>query len=214
MFVTPAQAVLTSAQVFVRNDEAVVSNGEAVVSNGEAPVKMQRSLQWPAMSSTQTIAIDPFKIIEREQRKREREERKREREERIESQRQERERQRIQRQQELEQRQREISGGDKAPIQAPSNSSLGNRQPRQAPASAPVNPQEQEYMNSLTPEQRQLYEIIQRAKRALQHQRVANFLGSGFGFTPRGTHQTAQDLDREFQNAIRTSSAAKGLAEK
>lgn len=77
------------------------------------PVAAIEVIPKQVSQSTQEIAIDPFKIIEREQRKREREERKREREERIESQRQERERQRIQRQQELEQRQREISGGIK-----------------------------------------------------------------------------------------------------
>jgi TolA-binding protein len=177
---------------------------------GVAMSKVVEQVQNPTQS-TQTIAVDPFKIIEREQRRLDREQRKREREERIERQRQERERQRLERQQELEQRQQEMSSGDKSPIQAPSNSSPGNRQPRQAPVSAPVSPQEQEYMNSLTSEQRQLYEIIQRAKRVLQHQRVANVLGSGFGLSPRGTHQTAQDLDREFQNAIRTSNAANGV---
>jgi hypothetical protein len=103
------------------------------------------------------------------------------------------------------------TGDAQTPTPVPSTSSPRNRSPRQAPPSAPVSQQEQEYMNSLTPEQRQLYEIIQRAKRGLQHQRVANFLGSGFGLSPRGTYQTAQDLDREFQNALRsagTSSAA------
>lgn len=97
------------------------------------------------------------------------------------------------------------------PIQAPANPFSRNRPVRQsAPA---ISPQEQEYLNSLAPDERQLYEIIQRAKRGTQQQQIANFIGSGFGITPTGTHQTAQDLDREFQNAIRdarSGSAASG----
>jgi hypothetical protein len=81
------------------------------------------------------------------------------------------------------------------------------RQPqlRQPQPTNPVNQQEQEYMNSLSPDERQVYEIIQKAKRDLRHQPVADFLGSGMGITPKGTTQTPQDLDREFQNAIRNN---------
>ncbi|WP_143046456.1 hypothetical protein [Trichormus sp. NMC-1] len=60
-------------------------------------------------------------------------------------------------------------------------------------------------MNSLSPEEREVYEIIQKAKRDLRHQPIADFLGSGFGISPKGTTQTPQDLDLEFQNAIRDS---------
>lgn len=62
-----------------------------------------------------------------------------------------------------------------------------------------------QYLESLSPEERQVYEIIEKAKRDLRHQPIADFLGSGFGITPKGTTQTPQDLDREFQNAIRNS---------
>ncbi len=81
------------------------------------------------------------------------------------------------------------------------------RTPSQRPSQSTdlVNQKEQEYVNSLSPEEREVYEIIQKAKRDLQHQPIADFLGSGFGISPKGTTQTPQDLDLEFQNAIRDS---------
>ncbi|BAZ13416.1 hypothetical protein NIES4071_52550 [Calothrix sp. NIES-4071] len=98
-----------------------------------------------------------------------------------------------------------ILDGYQTPIQVPSNSLPGNRQLRQPQSTDPVKQQEQQYVNSLSPEERQVYEIIQKAKRDLRHQPIADFLGSGLGITPKGTTQTPQDLDREFQNAIRDS---------
>ncbi len=81
------------------------------------------------------------------------------------------------------------------------------RTPSQRPSQSTdlVNQKEQQYVNSLSPEEREVYEIIQKAKRDLRHQPIADFLGSGFGISPKGTTQTPQDLDLEFQNAIRDS---------
>ncbi|MEM4380466.1 MAG: hypothetical protein QXL01_07295, partial [Thermoplasmatales archaeon] len=62
---------------------------------GVAMSKVVEQVPNPTQS-TQTIAVDPSRIIEREQRKLEREQRKREREERTERRRQEREEQRLQ----------------------------------------------------------------------------------------------------------------------
>lgn len=93
----------------------------------------------------------------------------------------------------------------RTPIQVPSNSLPGNRQQRQTQSTDRINQQEQEYVNSLSSEERQVYEIIQKAKRDLRHQPIADFFVSGLGITPKGTTQTPQDLDREFQNAIRNS---------
>jgi hypothetical protein len=92
-------------------------------------------------------------------------------------------------------------------IQRPSDSSTNNRQPRQPQSVAPVNEQEQLYLNSLSPEERQVYEIIEKAKKDLQQQPMANFLGSVAGMTPKEISQSPADLDREFQAAIRKSSS-------
>ncbi|MEA5514029.1 hypothetical protein [Nodularia sp. UHCC 0506] len=100
---------------------------------------------------------------------------------------------------------KKILNGGRKPIQVPSNSLPGNRQPRQPQSTDRINQQEQEYVNSLSSEERQVYEIIQKAKRDLRHQPIADFFGSGLGITPTGTTQTPEDLDREFQNAIRNS---------
>jgi hypothetical protein len=94
---------------------------------------------------------------------------------------------------------------DRRPIQVPSNSLPRNRQQRQPQSTDRINQQEQEYVNSLSSEERQVYEIIQKAKGDLRHQPIADFFGSGLGITPTGTTQTPEDLDREFQNAIRNS---------
>ncbi|NJM20840.1 MAG: hypothetical protein HC907_20035 [Richelia sp. SM1_7_0] len=96
-----------------------------------------------------------------------------------------------------------LNGGMR--IQVPSNSLPGNRQQRKPQPTDSMNQEEREYFNSLSSEERQVYEIIHKAKRDLRHQPIADFLGSGLGITPKGTTQTPQDLDREFQNAIRDS---------
>lgn len=71
-----------------------------------------------------------------------------------------------------------------------------------------ISQKEKQYdVNSFSPEEKQVYEIIQRAKRGLRQQPGANFLGALFGITPQETTQTPQDLDLEFQNAIRNNNS-------
>lgn len=89
------------------------------------------------------------------------------------------------------------------PRRTPETPSPGNGQLRKPQSVNPVNQQEQQYVDSLSPDARQVYEIIQKAKRDLRHQPIADTIGSGFGISPKGTSQSPQDLDREFQNAIR-----------
>jgi hypothetical protein len=96
----------------------------------------------------------------------------------------------------------------RTPVQVPSDASIENRQPRQSQSVDPVSLQEQQYVESLSPDARQVYEIIQRAKKDLRQQPMANFLGTLAGMTPKGTAQSPEDLDREFQNAIRQSDSS------
>lgn len=96
-----------------------------------------------------------------------------------------------------------LNGGIR--IQVPSKP--GNRRKRKPQPTDSMNQEQREYFNSLSSEEQQVYEIIHKAKRDLRHQPIADFLGSGLGITPKGTTQTPQDLDREFQNAIRNNNS-------
>ncbi|MBD2328622.1 hypothetical protein [Alkalinema sp. FACHB-956] len=77
--------------------------------------------------------------------------------------------------------------------------------PRQPKPPAPISPQEQQFLESLSPDERQLYTVIQRAKKVLRQQAGANLLGGLMGFSPKQVTQSPQDLDREFQTIIRDS---------
>ncbi|HIK17682.1 MAG TPA: hypothetical protein IGS53_20660 [Leptolyngbyaceae cyanobacterium M33_DOE_097] len=111
--------------------------------------------------STETfVSTDPFRIIEREQRRLEREQRKREREERTERRRQEREQRRLERQQELERRQRELEAAKKA---ATEEQRLEAEQLRQ-------------HFESLSPEAKKAYLDEQQAQRAQANKTAALFL--------------------------------------
>lgn len=57
-------------------------------------------------------------------------------------------------------------------------------------------------------DEQQLYTVIQRAKKVLRQQVGADALAAMIGMTPKGTVQTPQDLDREFQIILRESRAA------
>ncbi|OUC16362.1 MAG: hypothetical protein B0A82_02260 [Alkalinema sp. CACIAM 70d] len=77
--------------------------------------------------------------------------------------------------------------------------------PRQPKPPAPISPQEQQFLDSLSPDERQLYTVIQRAKKVLRQQAGANLLGGLMGFSPKQVTQSPQDLDQEFQTIIRDS---------
>ncbi len=83
------------------------------------------------------------------------------------------------------------------------------RFPSRRPSPSPVRtrPPEPEdpYVSTLSPEERRVYDIVQKTKRDLNHQSVANFLGSGFGLSPKQIVQSPADLDRDFQAAIQES---------
>uniref|UniRef100_A0A832M4A7 DUF1682 domain-containing protein n=1 Tax=Oscillatoriales cyanobacterium SpSt-402 TaxID=2282168 RepID=A0A832M4A7_9CYAN len=110
--------------------------------------------------STQTIATNPLKIIEREQRRLEREQRKREREERMELRRTEREQRRLQNQQELEQRQKELEAARQAATEQQRLEAERRRQ----------------YFESLSPEAQKAYLAEQQAQRAQANKAAALFL--------------------------------------
>ena len=59
------------------------------------------------------------------------------------------------------------------------------------------------YVATLSPEERQAYEIIQKAKGNIRQQPMADILGSAFGISSKGVAQSPADLDREFQTVIK-----------
>lgn len=91
--------------------------------------------------------------------------------------------------------------------QAP-NPSFRNPPSRQPQQPAPISPQEQQFLDSLSADEKQLYTVIQRAKKVLRQQVGADTLAVMMGMTPKGTVQTPQDLDREFQTILRESRAS------
>ena len=83
------------------------------------------------------------------------------------------------------------------PYQRPSQSPLKNRTSEKQPE------QLDPYVASLSPEERQAYEIIQKAKRNIRQQPMADFLGSVIGISAKGVAQSPADLDREFQTVVK-----------
>jgi hypothetical protein len=88
------------------------------------------------------------------------------------------------------------------------NPALRNPPSRPPQQPAPISPQEQQFLDSLSADERQLYTVIQRAKKVLRQQVGADTLAVMMGMTPKGTVQTPQDLDREFQTILRESRAS------
>lgn len=110
--------------------------------------------------SNQTIATNPVRVIEREQRRLEREQRKKEREERMELRRHQREQQRVQRQQELERRQKELEAARRAATEEQRLEAERRRQ----------------YFENLSPEDKKAYLAEQEAQRVRSNKAAALFL--------------------------------------
>jgi hypothetical protein len=98
------------------------------------------------------------------------------------------------------------------PRQSPSSPFPRNSQPRQSQPKAPISQQEQQFLDSLSPDEQQFYGVIQKAKNVLRQQTNADALGLMFGMTPKGVTQSPQDLDREFQTILRDSRNASSSA--
>lgn len=156
---------------------------------GVAMSKVVEQVPNPTQS-TQTIAVDPLRIIEREQRRLEREQRKREREERAERQRQERERRRLERQQELERRQRELEAAKKVATEEQRLEAARRRQ----------------HFESLSPEAKKAYLAEQEAQRVQANKAAALFLlmlfagGSGTNQQEGGRYVTCWEYGADGSN--------------
>jgi hypothetical protein len=136
---------------------------------GVAMSKVVEQVQNPTQS-TQTIAVDPLRIIERERRRLEREQRKWEREQRNEFRRQQRELRRLKRQQELErleQRQKELEAARQAATEEQRLEAERRRQ----------------HFESLSPEDKKAYLAEQKARRIQANDQVAKLLGLMLMFT-------------------------------
>ncbi|MBD2327231.1 hypothetical protein [Alkalinema sp. FACHB-956] len=133
--------------------------------------------------STQTIASNPVRILERERRRLEREQRKWEREQRNEFRRQQRELRRLKRQQELErleQRQKELEAARQAATEEQRLEAERRRQ----------------HFESLSPEDKKAYLAEQEARRIQANDRAAALFGLMSIFLIGGSGSSQQAGDR------------------